>query len=101
MELIGWIGSILLGGCAVPQAFSCIRQGHSNGLAHLFLWMWAIGEILTLIYILSFDKVSMPLVANYLINLTTLIVMIKYKYWPRKVKRTFPSMKDMLKHQYE
>jgi uncharacterized protein with PQ loop repeat len=101
VELIGWLGSILMGGCGIPQAWESLQKGHSDGLTHLFLWMWAIGEVLMLAYVLSFNTASWPLIANYIVNLALLAIMMKYKYWPRVSKRTFPSMADRAKHLYE
>jgi uncharacterized protein with PQ loop repeat len=83
LELIGWIGSVLLACCGIPQAYSSHKDGHSDGISHAFLWMWAIGEVLTFTYVLGFQTLSLPLIANYAVNILVLLVIIKYKYFPR------------------
>lgn len=83
IELIGWIGGIMLAICGAPQSYKSWVDGHSDGLTHGLLWLWYIGEWLTFAYILSFDKISMPLLLNYSINIILVTVMVKYKYFPR------------------
>ncbi len=81
MEIVGWIGSFLFAACGLPQAVTCWRTGHAQGLAWGFLLMWLLGEVLTLIYILP--KLDWPLIFNYSVNLAFLAVMLRYKLFPR------------------
>ena len=83
IEMIGWMGSVLFSLCAYPQAIKSYKDGHSDGLSWYFLLMWFIGEILTLIYV-SCTSASLPLLANYLMNLLILLVIIKYKIQPKR-----------------
>ena len=78
MEIVGWIGSILLALCAVPLAWESYRQKHSNGISNLFLTMWLVGELLTAAYVLP--KKDYPLLFNYGLNIACLIVVIRYKF---------------------
>lgn len=83
IELIGWISSLLFACCGIPQAYMSWKQGHSDGIASLMLWMWFIGEILAIIYVLGnigFDK---PLLFNYIMNLFFIGVILKFKYFRR------------------
>ena len=80
-ELIGWLGSILFALCGLPQAFSCYKEGSAKGLSWTFLLMWFFGEILTIIYI--FPSKQYPLLFNYMCNLLSLLVILKYKINPR------------------
>lgn len=75
---IGWVGSILFSICAVPQAYTCYKQKHANGLSGVFIWMWFWGEILTIIYV--WPSKNMPLLFNYIFNLACLLIIIYYKY---------------------
>lgn len=84
MEIIGWGGSILFGACGLPQAYKSYVEGHARGLSHSFIWMWTGGEILTLIYVLSLPTLSWPLITNYLINLVSVIIILRYKYFERR-----------------
>jgi len=81
MDILGYIGSICLAICAVPQAYLSLKQGHSNGISLGFLFLWTIGEIFTLLYILP--KADVPLLINYLSNLIFLSIIWKYKFFPR------------------
>jgi uncharacterized protein with PQ loop repeat len=77
MENIGWIGSILLAFCGLPQAIESYKTKSSEGLTWGFISMWFIGEILTIIYILP--QMVLPLLFNYTANIIFLSVIIYYK----------------------
>ena len=83
IELIGWIGSILFCFCGAPQAWKSYKDGHSRGISHGFLWMWGLGEVLTLIYVILSLRLSLPLITNYVVNLIFITIIFKYKYWER------------------
>lgn len=78
MEVIGWIGSILLALCAVPLAWQSFKQKHSIGISNTFLTMWLVGELLTATYVLP--KQDYPLLFNYGLNIACLIIVIRYKF---------------------
>ena len=82
MELIGWLGSILLAFCGLPQAIESYKTKSSEGLTWGFIGMWFIGEILTIIYILP--QMVLPLIFNYTANIIFLSIIIYYKINPRK-----------------
>ena len=83
MEYIGWIGSILLAFCGLPQAIESYKTKNSDGLSGGFLIMWGVGEIFTIIYILP--KWHWPLIFNYTANLIFISVILYYKIKPRKL----------------
>lgn len=78
IETIGWIGSLLLAYCALPQVILTIRTKSAKGISWGFLLMWSIGEILTFIYIVS-TTMSPPLLINYGLNIIFLVIIIFYK----------------------
>ena len=82
METIGWLGSILLAFCGLPQAIESYKTKSSAGLTWGFLAMWFIGEILTVIYIIP--KWHWPLIFNYTANIIFLSVILYYKIKPKK-----------------
>lgn len=84
IEAIGWLSSILFALCGAPQAYQSWRQGHSRGVSALMLWMWFIGEILAIIYVLGKIGVDKPLLFNYTVNLMFLVIILKYKYKENK-----------------
>ena len=81
IENIGWIGSILLAFCGLPQAIESYKTKSSEGLTWGFISMWFIGEIFTIIYV--FPKMDLPLLFNYTLNMVFLLVMLYYKIKPR------------------
>ena len=82
MENIGWIGSILLAFCGLPQAWESYKTKSSAGLTWGFLFMWFVGELCTFAYILP--KMDLPLMFNYGANIIFLIIIIYYKIRPGK-----------------
>lgn len=81
IEILGWVGSLLLAFCGLPQAVESWRRGSSEGVAWGLLIMWGLGEIFALIYV--FEKFDLPLVFNYMANIVFILVIIRYKLWPR------------------
>jgi uncharacterized protein with PQ loop repeat len=82
MEIIGWIGSILLAFCGLPQAIESYKTKSSAGITWGMLIMWFWGEIFTIIYILP--KFHLPLLFNYTANVIFLSIIIYYKIKPGK-----------------
>lgn len=82
MELIGYIGSIMLAICGLPQAIESFKTKSSDGLTWGFLALWFFGEILTFIYVLP--KMDLPLLINYSANIIFLAIIIYYKINPKK-----------------
>ena len=96
---VGWVGSFLFCFCGVPQAWASYRDGHARGMSHGFLWMWCFGEVCTLWYVAALNAsrgATAPLLTNYVLNLAFLLVIIRYKYWPRRrgVKRLDFTFRD-------
>ena len=81
IDNIGLIGALLLAVCAVPEAYSSWKKGKSD-ISSGFLWIWLLGEIFTLIYVIP--KFDLPLILNYSINIIFIGIIFKYKYYPRK-----------------
>lgn len=77
MELIGIIGSVAFATCAIPQVVECYRKRSAEGLSWMFLILWAIGELFTIIYI--WPKQDWILLGNYFFNSLCLLVMIYFK----------------------
>lgn len=77
MDNIGWVGSILLAFCGLPQMLDAIKKKSAKGLTWGFLLMWYVGELATFVYILP--KADLPLLVNYGANILFLSVIIHYK----------------------
>ena len=82
MENIGWIGSLLLALCGLPQAIESYKTKSSEGLTWGFILMWFVGELCTFVYIIP--KMDLPLLVNYSANICFLLVIIYFKIKPGK-----------------
>lgn len=83
INFTGWVGSILFAICAIPQAYKSYCDKHSNGLSILFLLIWFIGEVLTLIYVILLESINLlPLIFNYGCNLFCLLIIMYYRFFP-------------------
>ena len=80
--LMGWLGSICLALCGVPQAIQSWQDKHSHGISWGMLLLWAFGECFALTYV--FNKLDMPMVMNYGINIFVVALMLYYKIYPKK-----------------
>lgn len=80
-EIIGWLGSICLAVCAIPQAWMSYKEKHSEGISWAFLLLWAFGELFALAYV--YDKLDLPLLVNYATNILVLGVILYYKIKPQ------------------
>ena len=76
MELIAYIGGILLTICGIPEVIRTIKDKRCH-LGWPFLLLWFFGEIFMLIY--SLDLKSNPLIMNYLFNTIIVGIMLYYK----------------------
>jgi uncharacterized protein with PQ loop repeat len=83
VELLGWVGSICFSLAALPQAIQSYKDGHSNGLVWGLLLLWFVGEICTATYV-GLTSQSIPLLVNYGTNFCFLMVIMRYKIWPRR-----------------
>ncbi len=84
IDAIGWIAGAMFAFCGAPQAWKCLREGHSDGLSYGFLGLWTGGEIFTIIYVVAKHGIDGPLLFNYSMNLVFLVVMWRYKLYARR-----------------
>ena len=80
-EIMGWLGSICLAICGIPQAWQSHKDKHSHGISWGFVLLWAFGEIFALAYV--YDKLDLPLLLNYATNILILAVILYYKIKPQ------------------
>lgn len=87
ISLLGWIGSITFAVCAAPQAWKSWKDKHSDGLSGMFILLWWIGEVATLIYTvigITLTNGALPLIVNYVLNMAFLAIITYYKIWSKK-----------------
>jgi uncharacterized protein with PQ loop repeat len=82
LEIFGWLGSVLLAFCGLPQAIESYQNKNSDGLTWGFLLMWGFGEVFTFVFI--FPTMMLPLVFNYTANLIFISIILYYKIRPGK-----------------
>lgn len=68
---------------AIPQAIKAYREGHSNGIAGPFIVLLLIGFSLMSLY-LWLTKPIWPVLINYLFNIVMMLIIGRYKVFPRK-----------------
>ena len=81
LKILGWLGSICLAICGIPQAWQSIKDKHSHGISWGFVLLWAFGEIFALAYV--YDKLDLPLLLNYATNILILGVILYFKINPK------------------
>lgn len=75
--MIGWVGSLLLGICALPETIRTIKDGRCHvGWGMLLLWF--LGEVFVFIHVLL-NIHDISLLTNYSLNIILLLIMIYYK----------------------
>lgn len=80
-EILGWLGSICLAVCGLPQAWMSFKDKHSEGMSWAFILLWAFGEAFALTYV--YDKLDAPLLLNYLTNILVVGIILYYKINPK------------------
>ena len=80
IEVLGFLGSGLLGLCALPEVISSIITKKCS-LGWAFLLLWFFGELFLLIYTIIKNRTVplIPLIFNYLLNLLFLSILISIK----------------------
>ena len=84
MELVGWSGALCLAICCAPQSWQSWKEKHSDGINIWLLWLWGVGEVLTLIYVAEKPIPDWPLIFNYMTNIVLLGIIGWYKRYPAK-----------------
>jgi len=83
LEIIGYLAALLFSISTIPQAYQCYKQKHANGINLSMLVMWALGEILMLIYVIgTLGLVNIPLIITHVVTIILLIVIFRYKLFP-------------------
>jgi uncharacterized protein with PQ loop repeat len=76
MSVVGWVGSLLLACCGLPELIRTLQDKKCH-VGWGMLIMWLSGELLTFVYVLP--KMDLPLLANYSLNIAILLVLCYYK----------------------
>ena len=83
IQIIGWLGSVCLAICAVPQVVKTFRTKKIDDISWGFLLLWFSGEVFTLSYLFLIDYrtgvLHFPLYVNYAFNITLLFYLLYAK----------------------
>ena len=82
--MASWAGTFILVIRGMPQSFKSWKDGHSKGLSAAMLWLWFAGSSLLLPHL--FLHQEWLLVSVYVANILCIFVMLKYFYFPRRLK---------------
>jgi uncharacterized protein with PQ loop repeat len=82
-EIFGFMSTLCLALCGIPQAYKCFKTGNAKGLSVLFLFSWLVGEILLIPYAIYLDC-AIPILINASINLIIVSIIFRYYYFPRE-----------------
>ena len=75
--ITGWIGGLLLAGCAIPEVYESFQTGDCK-LTWPFLIMWGLGEVFVLIPLIL-DNNKKYLIFNYGLNILCIGILIGFK----------------------
>lgn len=84
IEILGYLGAILLAVCGVPQLLKCWKDKHADGLSWGLIILWLTGEIVTIAYLFLAGIMTAPLALNYGCNVLIVMAILYYKIWNRK-----------------
>lgn len=74
IDLIGWIGNLLLASCGIPLLIDAIiSKGKRISLP--FMYYWLLGEIGAIIFVL-YEAPELPLIVNYGFNILLISIII-------------------------
>lgn len=95
IEVFGIVSGICFSISGVPQACRAIRNGHTQGISSLTIWLVIVGTLSMLAYILAKYGLDILLSAEHVMTLMVWSVLLKYTYFPRllKIEKLPPSAK--------
>lgn len=79
MEILGYVGSILLMLCGAPLAIQAVKTQKRPVMNIKMFWMWYFGEWFSLAYVLLKFGFNGPLIANYGMNIVFLTAVLFYE----------------------
>ena len=94
-EILGWLGSICLAICGMPQAWMSYKDKNSHGISWAFLLLWAFGELFALSYVAN--NLDGPLLLNYGVNILIIAIILYYKVSPKELEESNESIGGWLR----
>ena len=81
MEILGWIGALLLAICALPLTLDALIRKKAE-VQGVFLLLWFFGEVLMLLHCLTLGDTA--LIVNYAANILLLLPVLAVKFRRKK-----------------
>jgi len=84
VELIGWIGGVLLATCGLPQVIHTYKVKNVDGLSLVFVLWWWLGEFLMLVYVATAAP-KKPIIFNLIVNIFACMLLVTaFILWGKK-----------------
>ena len=83
-EWLGIIGGACLAVSSIPQLIKTLKDGHAKGLASGSIWLWLVGCLAMLFYVVIEHPKDFILILNYLLSVLFVFIIMYYKYRPSK-----------------
>lgn len=84
LKIIGLAGGFCFAYCGVPTAWATIKKGASTGMPVITAWMISVGGILMYWYLTASFGFDWVLAVNYLVEVVSWLIVVKYHYRPKK-----------------
>lgn len=78
MTIIGFIGTLCLGLCGLPQLIHTLKTRKADDISWYFLLLWLVGEILLTIYQYHLNGLTL-IHLNYTMNIVIILVIMRFK----------------------
>jgi uncharacterized protein with PQ loop repeat len=82
IEIIGFLGMFCLIISSIPQIYKCYKEGNANGISFGSLCLVLVGFNLMLVYTSYLHPNDIILKFNYIFNMCSYLVILKYKLFP-------------------
>lgn len=85
INLIGWIGTILLSSAGLPQLYKTLKDGHALGI-HLYYLLFIFFGLISMIIYVMLTNHSIQLLFSYGFQLIVFSILLYKKKFPNKNK---------------
>jgi len=82
INIIGYIGTVLLSSASIPQLYKVIKEKHALGL-HWYYLLFIFFGLISMITYVAFTNKSIQLLISYSLQLIIFSILIYKKYSPK------------------
>jgi uncharacterized protein with PQ loop repeat len=84
ISLLGILGSLFFAICALPQVIQVWKTQDTTSISKMFLIFWALGEVLSFVYVICQSLILWPIICNYVFNGIMLGYLLYKKFTEKK-----------------